>query len=108
MPADGLLAGVAVEVVGVSLGVGLLTAEAVAGDAARASMPVAAREATDTTDGLREGVAAAVEDTTMAGTLLETDAQNVHTKSLAVVFAVGSKWWWSVCIGFEINATHTA
>lgn len=108
MPADGLLAGAAVEVVGVSVGVGLLPAEAVAGDAARVFTPVAAGEATDTTDGLREGVAAAVEDTTMAGTLLETDARNVHTKSLAVVFAVGSKWWWSVCMGLEFNATHTA
>lgn len=108
MPADGLLAGAAVEVVGFSVGVGLLTAEDVAGDAARVSTPVAAGEATDTTDGLREGGAAAEEDTRMSGTLLETDAQNVHTKSFAAVFAVGSKWWWSVCIGLEFNATHTA
>lgn len=75
VPADGLLAGAAgVEAAaGAAGGAGLLT-EAGAGVAAEAAgtTPGTATEAVDTTGGLREGGVTGAEDTTMAGTLLES------------------------------------
>lgn len=79
MPADGLLAGVAgLETAAAMGGAGLLAAAARAatetaeGEAA-GSMSGTAGEATDTTGGVEEGSVSGAEDTTMAGTLLETD-----------------------------------
>lgn len=72
MPADGLLAGAA-GVEAAAGGAGLLV-EAAGGDAAEvaSSTPSTAPEAVDTTSGLREGGVTGAEDTTMAGTLLES------------------------------------
>lgn len=78
VPADGLLAGAAgvVEAGAAAEGPGLLV-EAAAGGAGGAAEAAgstfgAAGEAADTTAGLREGGVTGAEDTTMAGTLLES------------------------------------
>lgn len=65
VPADGLLAGAAgVEAAGAGAGLA-------AGEAAGSTLGTAG-EAADTTGGLREGGVTGAEDTTMAGTLLES------------------------------------
>lgn len=77
MPADGLLAGAAgveaTAVAGVGEGAGLLV-EAATVEAAEATGSTfgTAGEAADTTGRLREGGVTSAEDTTMAGTLVES------------------------------------
>lgn len=72
MPADGLLAGAAgVETAAAVEGARILVVEAEAAEAAGSPFGTAG-EAADTTGVLREGGVAGAEDTTMAGTLLES------------------------------------
>lgn len=88
MPADGLLAGAAgveaAAAAGAAGGAGLLV-EAAAGDAAEAdgSTTGTATEAVDPTGGLREGGVTGAEDTTMAGTLLESAEETTGDASIS-------------------------
>lgn len=86
VPADGLLAGAAgVETAAAVEGAGLLV-EATAGEAAEAAGSTfgTAEEAADTTGGLREGGVAGAEDTTMAGTLLESIREKTKRQNIVM------------------------
>lgn len=74
VPADGLLAGAAgleAAAAAVAVAVVVVVVEAAAGEAAASTLGTAGEE-TDTTGGVEEGGGVSADDTTMAGTLLET------------------------------------